>query len=137
MLHGIIYAKQAQNLTTDPGNDFADEVHSYFGSGTQLQEMYITPTLLTQANWDTLAEGARWSRAHSKILRDTHWIGGDPDKLEVYGWAAWSSEASIVTLRNPSTAVQHYRLELARVFELGSPEVTEYSVHSAWTDVKN
>lgn len=137
MLHGIIYAKQAQNLTTDPGNDFADEVHSYFGSGTQLQEMYITPTLLTKANWDTLAEGARWSRVHSKTLRDNHWIGGDPDKLEVYGWAAWSSEAGIVTLRNPSTAVQHYRLELARVFELGSPDVTEYSVHSAWTDVKN
>ncbi|WP_353065581.1 hypothetical protein RBB77_05990 [Tunturibacter psychrotolerans] len=34
MLHGIVYAKQAKYLTTDPGNDFADEVHSYFGTGT-------------------------------------------------------------------------------------------------------
>ena len=39
MLHGIVYAKQAPHLATDPGRDFANEVHSYFGSGTQLQEL--------------------------------------------------------------------------------------------------
>jgi hypothetical protein len=47
MLHGLIYAKHAKNLGTDPGNDFADEVHGYFGTGTQFQEMYITPSLLS------------------------------------------------------------------------------------------
>ena len=136
MLHGIIYAKQAKDLATDPGNDFADEVHSYFGSGTQLQEMYITPALLTKANWDTLAEAARWSRAHSETLKDTHWIGGDPDKLEVYGWAAWIPKAGIVTLRNPSTKVQHYSLNLEHVFELRSPAAIAYKVHSPWSDAK-
>ena len=136
MLHGMIYAKQAKDLATDPGNDFADEVHSYFGSGTQLQEMYITPALLTKANWDTLAEAARWSRAHSETLKDTHWIGGDPDKLKVYGWAAWSPKAGIVTLRNPSTKVQHYSLNLERVFELRSQAAIAYKVHSAWSDPK-
>ena len=136
MLHGMIYAKQAKDLATDPGNDFADEVHSYFGSGTQLQEMYITPALLTKANWDTLAEAARWSRAHSETLKDTHWIGGDPDKLEVYGWAAWSPKAGIVTLRNPSTKVQHYSLNLERIFEVRSHAAIAYKVHSAWGDAK-
>jgi hypothetical protein len=133
MLHGIIYAKQAKDLKTDPGNDFADEVHSYFGSGTQLQEMYITPALLTEADWNTLAEGARWSRAHSQTLKDTHWIGGDPDKLEVYGWAAWSPEVGIVTLRNPSTKTQHYSLNLADAFELPSKSKTAYKLHNAWS----
>ena len=37
------------NSNTDPGNDFPNEVRSYFGTGTQLQEMYITPSLLTDA----------------------------------------------------------------------------------------
>ena len=78
MLHGIIYAKQAKNLDTDPQDDFANEVHDYFGSGTQLQEMYVTPSLLSAANWDTLAEAAAWSRANADVLVDTHWIGGDP-----------------------------------------------------------
>ncbi len=137
MLHGIIYAKQAKDLATDPGNDFADEVHSYFGSGTQLQEMYITPALLTKANWDTLAEAARWSRAHSDTLKDTHWIGGDPDKLQVYGWAAWSPKAGIVTLRNPSNDIQHYSLNLSQMLELRSHSVTAYKVHTVWRDAKN
>jgi hypothetical protein len=137
MLHGIIYAKQAKDLTTDPGDDFADEVHSYFGSGTQLQEMYITPALLTPANWDTLAEGARWSRAHSDTLRDTHWVGGDPDKLQIYGWAAWSPRLGIVTLRNPSAETQRYALDLAKLFELQSKNRRSYRVHPAWSGSKD
>ena len=136
MLHGIIYAKQAHDLATDPGNDFADEVHSYFGSGTQIQELYITPALLTKSNWDTLAEAARWSRAHSETLKDTHWIGGNPEKLEVYGWAAWSPKAGIVTLRNPSENIQHYSLNLAHIFELDGHPATAYKLRSPWRDAK-
>ena len=62
MLHGMIYARYAERLGDDPNHDFADEVHSYFGTGTQLQEMYITPTLLSNDDWDVLAETAKWSR---------------------------------------------------------------------------
>ena len=137
MLHGIIYAKQAKNLSTDPDNDFSDEVHSYFGSGTQLQEMYITPALLTKANWDTLAEAARWSRAHADTLKDTHWIGGNPDKLEVYGWAAWSPKLGIVTLRNPSKSPRQYRLHLLQAFEQTKEKAPPYKLHSTWIDSPN
>ena len=56
MLHGIIFATNASKLTATSDADFADEVHSFFGSGTQLQEMYITPKLLNSKNWDDLAE---------------------------------------------------------------------------------
>src|SRR5208283_1722772 len=63
MLHGLIYARHAMNLDTDPGGDFADEVRDYFGTGTQLQEMYVTPALLKDTDWDVIAECAKWSRA--------------------------------------------------------------------------
>src|SRR6266568_4305981 len=46
MLHGLIFAKDHKDLNKDPENDFRNEVRSYFGTGTQLQEMYITPSLL-------------------------------------------------------------------------------------------
>src|SRR6202012_4309592 len=72
MLHGMIYAAKAKNLGDDPAGDFRSEVHDYFGTGTQLQEMYITPDLLTQSNWDVLAEAAKWSRANAAVLKDTH-----------------------------------------------------------------
>ena len=35
------------------------------------------------------------------VLKDTHWVGGDPRWLQVYGWASWSQEKSILVLRNP------------------------------------
>ena len=91
-----------KQLDQDPGNDFRNEIRSYFGTGTQLQEMYITPSLLTDANWDDLAEAAKWSRANADVLKDTHWIGGDPAWLEVYGWASWTPSKGVLVLRNPS-----------------------------------
>jgi len=134
MLHGLIYAQYAHDLSTDPHNDFADEVHSYFGTGTQLQEMYITPSLLTTANWDTLAEAARWSRTHAETLKDTHWIGGDPDKLQVYGWAAWSPREGILTLRNPSKEAQTFAIDVSKAFELQPADPASYKLRSVWTD---
>ena len=132
MLHGIIYARQAEHLGDDPEHVFPHEVQDYFGTGTQLQEMYITHALLTSADWDTLAEAANWSRKNAGILVDTHWVGGDPGKLEVYGWAAWSPEKGIVTLRNPSDRPQSFSLEAAMAFELPKDAPRHYTAHSPW-----
>ncbi len=132
MLHGIIYGQRARNLTTDPGNDFTDEVHSYFGTGTQLQELYITPSSLSQQNWDVLAESAKWSRDNANVLKDTHWIGGDPGKLEVYGWASWTSAKAILVLRNPSDKAQDFSLDAGKAFELPEHAAHNYRAHSPW-----
>jgi len=134
MLHGLIYARQADHLDTDPGNDFPDEVRSYFGSGTQLQEMYITPSLLTSANWDVLAEAARWSRANASVLSDTHWIGGDPDRLQVYGWGAWAANRGILVLRNPSSKPQEITLDIGAAFELPLGAGRLYRMRSPWKE---
>jgi hypothetical protein len=134
MLHGMIYAARAHHLKDDPGHDFPSEVRSYFGTGTQLQEMYITPKLLTPADWDVLAEGANWSRANAATLVDTHWVGGDPAKLEVYGWAAWSPAKGILTLRNPSDKPQTIAVDVAKVFELPPGAATQFTAKSPWKD---
>lgn len=132
MLHGIIYAQKNKRLNTDPGHDFANEVHSYFATGTQLQEMYITPSLLSEQDWDTLAESAKWSRANADVLRDTHWIGGDPGRLDVYGWAAWSSAKSIITLRNPDAHPQTAVIDLQRQLELPQGAARQFQVRDVW-----
>lgn len=132
MLHGLIYAKQARSLMTDPKNDFPSEVRDYFGTGTQLQEMYITPSLLSQANWDTIAECAKWSRANAVTLVDTHWVGGDPQRLEPYGWASWSPRKGILTLRNPANVAQSIAIDLGRAFELPPSAPRQFSATSPW-----
>ncbi|HEY6444999.1 MAG TPA: enterotoxin [Acidobacteriaceae bacterium] len=134
MLHGIIFARFNKQLNSDPGNDFRNEVRSYFGTGTQCQEMYITPSLLSQANWDDLAEAASWSRTNAETLRDTHWVGGDPARLKVYGWAAWSPHKGILTLRNPSDRAQTIRIDAQDAFELPEGAARAYSAASPWKE---
>jgi hypothetical protein len=132
MLHGLIFARQAEHLGSDPGNDFRNEVHDYFGTGTQLQEMYISHALLSENDWDTLAEAANWSRRNAGVLRDTHWVGGDPGKLEVYGWAAWSRAKAILTLRNPSDQRQSIAIDVGRAFELPPEAPRRFVAKSPW-----
>lgn len=134
MLHGIIYAKHAKNLDTDAQGDFKNEVRGYFGTGTQLQEMYVTPSLLSSADWDTLAEAATWSRANADVLVDTHWIGGDPSLLEVYGWASWSPRKAVLVLRNPSDKAQTIDIDIAKAFEFPPNTARSYAVHSPWKE---
>src|SRR5208282_5003118 len=134
MLHGIIYATNAMHLTTMTDEDFADQAREFFGSGTQLQELYITPGLLNQQNWDDLAEAAAWSRRNADVLVDTHWIGGDPGNGDVYGWASWAPRKGILVLRNPSDNPAAFAADLETLFDLppGSPEV--FQMKSPWKD---
>ncbi|HUX66269.1 MAG TPA: enterotoxin [Terriglobales bacterium] len=132
MLHGIVFAKHARRLSTDPNHDFDAEVRSYFGTGTQLQEMYISHDLLGPAEWDVLAEAAQWARRNAAILVDTHWIGGDPGQLQPYGHAAWSPAGAILTLRNPSDQPQALELDLAAALELPPGAPARFRFASPW-----
>jgi hypothetical protein len=132
MLHGLIYAQYAKDLNTDPGDDFTDEVRAYFGTGTELQEMYISPSLLSPENWDAIAESAKWARANADVLSDTHWIGGDPATLAVYGHAAWRPRLGIIVLRNPSDKPAEFALDVAGAFELPADAPRAWIAQSPW-----
>lgn len=134
MLHGLIYARRARGLMTDPAGDFTAEVRSYFGTGTQLQEMYVTPSLLTPANWDALAEAAKWSRRNADALVDTHWVGGDPWRLEPYGWASWTPAKGTLVLRNPKDVSQRLALDVAEAFELPAAAPRRWRARSPWAE---
>jgi len=133
MLHGIIYARHARGLDVNPQrSDFADEVHSYFASGTGLQEMYISPDLLGDADWDVLANAAKWARERADVLRDSHWIGGDPARGAVYGWASWSPARAVVALRNPRETAQAFELDLRAALELPANAATAFHAQSPY-----
>ncbi|MCK5269646.1 MAG: hypothetical protein KAJ46_02630 [Sedimentisphaerales bacterium] len=138
MLCGINNGQRGFGAPFPPfGPDFVHEVRSFFGTGTNLQELYMTPGRMTPAGWDVLAEGAKWSRANSDVLVDTHWIGGDPKKSEVYGWAAWSPRKGILTLRNPGDKPGNIVLDIGKAFELPEGAAQKYKLKSPWKDDKN
>ncbi len=112
MTQGVAYSRHGSaGEPTFNSSGFKDDVRTFFGSGTGLQELYIQPDKLTDDDWRVLAEAAKWSRANADVLVDTHWIGGDPARLEVYGYASWSPRKGVVMLRNPDDREQTFRLE--------------------------
>ncbi len=130
MTHGVIYTPLARGLDRSEGEDLANEIWSGFGCGTQMQEIYVRPDVLTDAEWDTLAAAAKWARANSETLVDTHWVGGNPVDMEVYGWASWSPKKGILTLRNPSSRAKTYSFEPGAVFELPAGAPAKYRLSS-------
>jgi hypothetical protein len=135
MYHGITIGNVGIPGTLEMNDkDIADEIWSFFGSGTSLQEMYINPHKLNSANWNCLASAARWAKSYESVMPDVHWIGGNPSKDEVYGYAAWTPGKAYLSLRNPSEKRISYLVEASVVFDLPDDAVKKYSFYDARSD---
>ncbi len=120
MVVGIAYANlglPAQCINDSIG-DFKDMVWSFFGAGSALQELYISTDRMKSGFWPVLAEAAKWAKANEKTLQDTHWIGGSPINMEVYGFASWTPEKGIITLRNPADKPGEFNFTLDNLLEI-------------------
>jgi len=135
MLHGpCISDRRSPARMVRNEKSVADEIWSFFGSGTNLQELYVTPRVLTEKMWDELAAAAKWSRANSDVLVDTHWIGGSPGKAEVYGWASWRPGKGILTLRNPSNESRQFSITPKAAFELPEGVTSKMALKAIYPD---
>lgn len=117
--------------------DISDDIWSFFGTGVSLQELYINPHKLSPSDWDCLAKASSWARENERIMADIHWIGGDPAKGEVYGYAAWSPEKAILMLRNPSHEEKSFQIDVNVIFELPSYIKSDYRFTDAKTKGNN
>lgn len=121
----------AAKLGTDL-RDLTDDIHMAAASGTQLQEFFITPSMMTPAAWDTAAEAIGWVQRNADVLADSHGIGGDPDRGEVYGFASWTPRMGILTLRNPAGQPARLAVDLQQAFELPADAARHYVLRTPW-----
>ncbi len=83
-------------------DDWRDHLINFFGVGSQLNELYITPSLLTAEERDALGRSLRWAVANAHPLLDNAtWVLGDPARRQPYGILHYSPAKTIVMLRNP------------------------------------
>ncbi|MDI9433776.1 MAG: enterotoxin [Planctomycetota bacterium] len=138
MVQGMCYAQlgTATQMASDLG-DLVDEIRMLFGSGTQLQELYVTPAMMTPAMWDALAEAAAWSRRNADVLVDVHWIGGDPGNAEAYGYASWSPHKGILVLRNPGETKTRFDVDVQTAFELPAGASACYRLKQPWKTIED
>jgi len=134
MTVGIAYANLGHPIKciNDSIDDFSDMVWSFFGAGSSLQELYISHDRMKPEFWPILAKAAKWAKENENILKDTHWIGGSPINLEVYGFASWTPEKGIITLRNPSGDNKSYKINLDEILELPSGFSGEYLLRTTY-----
>ena len=121
MLHGILIGNRPGRAPAGMAMDdksLADEAWTFFGSGTCLQELYISPDVPTDQMLDSIADAANWAHENAHILIDSHWIGGSPEFEEVYGWASWQSNKGFLIIRNPSDKEQVFSTTLRDALEL-------------------
>lgn len=132
MYHGICIADHGLPGTLEMDNkDISDEIWAFFGNGTSLQELYVDPHKLNAANWDCIRDASNWSKANAKQLADTHWVGGNPLKGEVYGYAGWANNKGVLSIRNPTAQKKAFFLNVRKVFELPKGSGERYKFYDA------
>lgn len=136
MHHGIVHGRDFQGGAMGKSNtaDLKNEARSYFANGASLQELYLTPSMMTSNAWDHIAEAAKWAQANADVLVDAHWIGGDPLQGEPYGIAAWNARRGTLMLRNPDDRPQTITLDAAKIFELPAAAARAYALTPAYPD---
>lgn len=135
MHHGIVHGRLFQGERVGRmGAHLRNEARSYFANGTMLQELYLSPSLMTPDAWDRVAEAAKWAHANADVLVDSHWVGGDPLRGQPYGYAAWNRRKGTLMVRNPSDHRQSIPLDAGPVFELPANAARRYTLRSPYAD---
>lgn len=137
MLHGIQHGLRGYGeVVSRAGPDLRHEARTFFGSGTQLQELYVSPSIMSPTSWTHLAEAILWARGNADVLVDTHWVGGDPAARQVYGWGAWNARKATLILRNPADWTNSITIDLATAFELPAGAPTLYDLTTPYADAR-
>lgn len=107
MTHGILFSeKKPYTDFNDILDDWANYVMMYFGRGTLLKELYITPGLLDAEHWKVLGMASKWAVHNQPRLVNTVYVGGNPADGDVYGYISWVDGRAVLVVRNPDRRQQ-------------------------------
>lgn len=102
MTHGIIKGN-LENVggENDPIEKFTNDVVLYFARGISMYELYISPDLLNDREWEAIGKSVQWAKDKKDILAKTFMTGGNPTKGETYGYVHFKGSKGILAARNP------------------------------------
>jgi hypothetical protein len=119
MTHGVIKAHISPFADPKESLDkFVDEVVLYAARGIAMWELYVSPDLLSDAEWEVEAASIRWLKANFAVLKNGEMIGGDPRRHEPYGYVHFLGRRGIIAVRNPVIDPQTQRVEFSPAFGL-------------------
>ncbi len=143
MTHGVIVTARGDVSKSFDYDGIVREMRCAFACGSGLVELYVDYAKFNEINngalWGDLADCIKWHRSKADVMADVHWVGGDPwdgSNVNVYGWAAWNEEKSVLTLRNPSTNSKTFTFTLRDVLEIPEYVTGEITLTPAFEQVE-
>ena len=110
--HDPIYGNTAKISMTD--EEFRRYMLMMTTRGTAFWELYYSYNLFNENKWRINADALRFVRNNYHILKTSQFIGGSPNDGEIYGYSAWTKNAGIISLRNPSNHKKSFTVTLDR-----------------------
>ena len=98
----------------ETSEEFRRSMYMVLARGSQLLELYFAPSVLTDKDWDGLAESLAWARENRDALDCVRFVGGNPAAREVYGYSGWTAKKGLLVLRNPSSEPKTFECRLDR-----------------------
>ncbi|UBM63438.1 alpha-galactosidase [Candidatus Sulfidibacterium hydrothermale] len=113
MTHGIIKGR-LENISKggEPLDRFTNNVVLYFARGISMWELYISPDILTTAEWEVLSQAIKWAESVQHVMPVTYMTGGNPAKGEVYGYLHFQGDKGLIAVRNPKVEQDTIRIIL-------------------------
>jgi hypothetical protein len=132
MTHGIIKGHlQKLGGEAEPLDKFTDNALLYFARGISMGELYISPDLLTDEEWDALALSIQWAKDRFPILDSTEMVGGNPEGRYPYGYVHFEGKRGIIAARNPFMEPKTLKMELSPALGL-DPLATDLVVDKVY-----
>ncbi len=128
-MHAIFNHEPKKRRTGESKDVFRKYLYMNMSRGTGFIELYITPAVLKDYDWDVISEGLHWAQTVFPTFKRSRMHGGSPTDGQVYGYTAWTKSQGYVSLHNPSSAEQKYSFTLDRAFGL-LPESGLYQTSS-------
>lgn len=113
-MYAIFNHEPKKVRTGESKETFAEYLWMNLSRGTGFIELYIKPRVLSESDWDVLAEGLQWAHKSFRFFKHVRMHGGDPGESEVYGYSAWTKDGGYMSFHNPSEVPKTYHLVLNR-----------------------
>ncbi len=85
MTHGIIKGRlEGISKDGEPFDRFTNNAVLYFACGVTMWELYISPDILTDKEWQVLSQAIKWANDKQEVMAQTFMQGGNPALGESY-----------------------------------------------------
>lgn len=118
--HDPIYGNSAKISMTD--SEYRKYLFMMSARGNFFWELYYSCNMLSPSKWRINADLFRFVKNNAEILKNSVFIGSNPENGGVYGYSAWNKTSGIVSLRNPSNKAQEFTYTLSK--NMGCTEFT-------------